>query len=248
MTDEDMGGKPTCCAADQVEGRCCQRVGDNGKGTTEEAPYTNEVMGVPPTAPPGVCLKAALVPGGSAPTANTTAGGDEGGGPDASRGAIASKDVGEAQTITYDDGSTYTGQVVDGLRHGHGIRECSTGSYEGQWEADTQHGRGKQIWTDGRTFEGDFVHGKFDGYGKMVWHTQKGLLVYEGQYKADLKHGSGKFAWGDGRIYDGEWNRGMRHGRGKYTNANSQEKVGYWVEDKFDRWESTAASDIKQSS
>lgn len=235
-----MGGKPTCCASDQAEGRCCQKGGD-GKTTTEDAPYTNEVMGVPPTAPPGVCLKAALMPNGSPPpTSNTNpAGADDGGGPDASGGPAASKDATEAISLVYEDGSKYTGQIVEGLRHGHGVRECATGSYEGQWEADQQHGRGKQIWTDGRTFEGEFAHGKFDGQGKMVWHTQKGLLVYEGQYKADLKHGSGKFAWGDGRVYDGEWNRGMRHGRGKYTNAANQEKVGYWVEDKFDRWEST---------
>lgn len=237
-----MGAKATCCASDQVEGRCCQRtVGDGGK--TEEAPLANEVMGVPPTAPPGVCLKAALVPNSGQAATNTAAGADDGGGPDAS--AAGNKDGQEAMSLVYEDGSKYTGQIVDGLRQGHGIRECATGSYEGQWQADQQHGRGKQVWTDGRTFEGEFVHGKFDGFGKMVWHTQKGLLIYEGQYKADLKHGSGKFAWGDGRVYDGEWNRGMRHGRGKYTNAANQEKVGYWVEDKFDRWESPANNEIK---
>jgi len=71
----------------------------------------------------------------------------------------------------------------------------------------------------------------------MHWHTQKGLLIYEGEYKEDLKHGSGKFVWADGRTYDGEWRTGKRHGKGIYVNAKQERKVGYWAEDKFDRWE-----------
>jgi len=229
-----MGAQATCCSANEVEGRPCCKNGSPANG------FSDEVMGVEPTAPPGVWAVGPVM--GVDPSsasdrfkvAKKTAAAD-GDGPDASGGRID----GSAEAVVdhiYEDGSKYTGQLVDGLRHGEGARECASGSYDGQWEADKQHGTGKQLWADGRTFEGQFSQGKFDGHGRMVWNTQKGLLVYDGQYEADLKSGTGKFSWGDGRIYDGEWCRGMRHGRGTYTNASKQEKVGYWIEDKFDHW------------
>jgi hypothetical protein len=140
-------------------------------------------------------------------------------------------------TITCKDGSTYVGQMLNGMRHGRGLRRSVTSNYDGEWEADTQHGRGKQTWTDGRIYEGQFDQGKFSGDGRMRWSTQKGDLVYEGQYRDDLKHGFGKFVWADGRTYEGEWCCGKRHGRGKYINARLEQKVGYWLDDKFDRWE-----------
>lgn len=200
-------------------------------------------MGIPPAAPPGVNLKNSLMPD-SLQARDATDGASEAATGSGARQAGADAGFGdnpEDVRLQGNDGSTYTGQVKDGLRHGNGTREYPTGSYEGQWQDDLQHGRGKQIWTDGRTFEGQFVLGKFDGHGQMVWHTQKGLLCYDGEYKADAKHGHGRFTWGDGRAYEGQWERGDRHGRGRYTNANGQEKVGYWVHDKFEQWESEDA-------
>jgi len=143
----------------------------------------------------------------------------------------------ECQIVSYDDGSSYTGLLVSGKRHGQGLWKSQTGQYEGQWKADIQHGRGRQTWSDGRVYEGQFENGKFSGTGRMVWHTQKGLLTYEGEYKDDLKQGKGKFVWADGRTYDGEWYRGMRHGRGMYMNGKCEQKIGIWANDKFERWE-----------
>ncbi|CAE8687361.1 unnamed protein product [Polarella glacialis] len=145
----------------------------------------------------------------------------------------------ERQFVTYQDGSNYTGLIKDGKRHGHGVWQSKNCQYEGQWKADSQHGQGRQTWSDGRVYDGQFQVGRFSGTGRMMWHTQKGMLVYEGQYKDDLKHGHGKFVWTDGRTYDGEWNQGKRHGRGTYMTAKAEMKVGYWVDDKFDRWETT---------
>eukprot|EP00927_Polykrikos_kofoidii_P071498 TRINITY_DN6775_c0_g1_i1.p1 TRINITY_DN6775_c0_g1~~TRINITY_DN6775_c0_g1_i1.p1 ORF type:complete len:278 (+),score=42.03 TRINITY_DN6775_c0_g1_i1:128-961(+) len=161
------------------------------------------------------------------------------GGDSAAGGAgISGGDKQEYQYVTYEDGSTYIGQIADGKRQGHGIWQSRTGQYEGQWKADSQHGKGRQTWSDGRVYDGQFLNGRFAGRGRMVWHTQKGMLIYEGQYRDDLKHGEGKFVWADGRTYDGEWQKGKRHGRGMYMNARSERKIGYWREDKFDRWES----------
>lgn len=232
-----MGAKATTCCSATDDGKCCKGSAPGELNLTVGAQNNTEVMGMPPVAPPGVGLKAALVPSSAGElTAVVKNNADN------AKGSSASSEQ-EAITRVSEDGSKYTGQIVDGLRHGNGVEERKIGSYDGQWEADEQHGRGKQVWNDGRTFEGQFSKGKFDGYGRMVWNTAKGLLVYEGEYKVDLKHGTGKFSWGDGRIYDGEWHRGMRHGRGVYTNASGQEKTGYWVEDKFDHWDSP--NDVK---
>eukprot|EP00747_Dinoflagellata_sp_TGD_P167912 gnl/TRDRNA2_/TRDRNA2_193224_c0_seq1.p1 gnl/TRDRNA2_/TRDRNA2_193224_c0~~gnl/TRDRNA2_/TRDRNA2_193224_c0_seq1.p1 ORF type:complete len:242 (-),score=49.31 gnl/TRDRNA2_/TRDRNA2_193224_c0_seq1:63-788(-) len=142
----------------------------------------------------------------------------------------------ESQSVTYEDGSTYTGQILAGKRHGKGVWQSRTGQYDGEWMYDQQEGTGRQTWSDGRVYEGQFSGGKFSGHGSMVWHTQKGKLVYEGQYIEDLKHGKGKFVWADGRTYDGEWQKGKRWGKATYVNVRGEKKVGIWTEDKFQGW------------
>mmetsp|Transcript_62320 Transcript_62320/g.115663 ORF Transcript_62320/g.115663 Transcript_62320/m.115663 type:complete len:220 (+) Transcript_62320:95-754(+) len=148
---------------------------------------------------------------------------------------------GEEERVVYNDGSTYRGQMMNNKRNGHGAWLSVTGRYEGQWKDDVQHGQGRQKWSDGRVYEGEFAHGKFSGFGHMTWITPQGQLVYEGEYKDDLKHGKGKFTWHDGRVYDGDWFDGKRHGRALYTNASEGQKVGFWLHDKFDHWETTPA-------
>lgn len=231
------GNGGACCSGTQENSRCCKKT-NNDKPTQSGAPVSKplpscEVMGVEPQPPPGVNSMVNFVPEDSKRNASRGTGDREKDDP--------IKKSGDCEIQRYKDGSSYLGQLVNGQRHGHGKRSSQTGEYEGQWEFDTQHGRGTQKWTDGRVFEGQFDQGKFEGEGRMEWRTQKGLLVYEGQYKDDLKHGFGKFVWTDGRTYEGEWCCGKRHGRGRYINAKLETKVGYWLDDKFDRWEDDAA-------
>lgn len=145
------------------------------------------------------------------------------------------------QIVSYEDGSSYIGQTVAGKRHGQGIWQSHSGQYEGEWAKDLQHGKGQQTWSDGRVYNGQFKNGKFSGQGSMSWQMAKGRMTYEGQYLNDLKHGVGKFVWADGRTYHGEWVCGKRHGRGTYSNSLVSQKAGYWVDDKFDHWETDAA-------
>jgi len=230
------GSGGACCSGGLESQRCCKNSAGNmpsQSGTPVSKPLPScEVMGVEPQAPPGInSLVISLQPDGNVSRHP----------PHNSKDLPSSAAGAQADTLTYKDGSTYVGQLVDGQRQGQGKRASASGEYEGQWESDMQHGRGTQKWTDGRVYEGHFELGKFSGEGKMIWSTQKGLLVYEGQYKDDLKHGFGKFVWADGRTYEGEWCCGKRHGRGRYINARFETKVGYWLDDKFDRWEDDAA-------
>lgn len=137
---------------------------------------------------------------------------------------------------TYEDGSTYIGQLADGRRHGRGVWTSPSEQYSGQWKLDQRDGHGRQTWQDGRVYEGQFKDGKFHGKGRMEWHMASGLMVYEGQYVDDLKHGSGRYVWPDNRVYDGEWHRGQRSGRANYINSNGQCRLGIWKDDKVERW------------
>jgi len=137
---------------------------------------------------------------------------------------------------TYDDGSTYVGQIVGGQRHGHGVRTSADEQYSGQWKHGHRDGQGRQTWQDGRVFEGQFREGKLEGRGRMEWHMPKGLLVYEGEYVNDLKEGQGKYIWPDGRMYDGEWYQGKRSGKATFVNSAGERRESIWNDDKLERW------------
>lgn len=149
---------------------------------------------------------------------------------------------------TYEDGSSYKGQLLDGRRHGYGVWTSPTERFSGQWKNDHRDGQGRQMWQDERAqrmYEGQFKAGNFDGHGRMEWHTTNGLMIYEGQYLNDLKHGMGRYTWPDGRVYDGQWREGKRWGKATFTNSAGVRREGLWKEDKVERWivESSANED-----
>ena len=72
-------------------------------------------------------------------------------------------------------------------------------------------GRGQEIWSDGRKYEGDFKNGKKDG--------------------------EGTFEWPNGNKYIGSWKKGKQHGIGIWASAKEGTKrQGEWVEGKRHRW------------
>mmetsp|Transcript_17330 Transcript_17330/g.50672 ORF Transcript_17330/g.50672 Transcript_17330/m.50672 type:complete len:260 (+) Transcript_17330:113-892(+) len=140
---------------------------------------------------------------------------------------------------TYEDGSSYRGQLVEGRRHGYGQWTSPGELYTGQWRNDHRDGQGRQTWQDDRAqrlYEGQFKAGCFDGHGRMEWTTPEGLVVYEGQYVNDSKHGIGRYSWPDGRVYDGQWRDGKRSGRATFTNSAGVKRDGVWGDDKVERW------------
>lgn len=142
----------------------------------------------------------------------------------------------ENVVLEYKDDATYTGEVVNGKRHGNGTYNSPVETYVGQWQDDKQHGSGKHTWSDGRSYDGQYAGGRFSGSGKMVWTSDKGIMVYDGQYQDDVKHGHGKFTWPNGNIYEGGWSGGKRHGRAKFLTSAGKQKEGLWSEDKFIQW------------
>ncbi len=81
-------------------------------------------------------------------------------------------------------------------------------------------------------YEGNFVNGKRDGYGKQYF-TEKGSTVtigygsyYEGRFKNDMFHGKGTYRERNGYEYTGEFIDGERHG----------EFVAYYKKDLFNSY------------
>ena len=86
--------------------------------------------------------------------------------------------------VLYKEGEIYIGQFgKDGLRKGKGIMKYNNGGiYNGNWKDDKLDGKGKYIFRDGSSYEGEFCKGSREGWGKM---TCKNGDVYEGNWMKD---------------------------------------------------------------
>lgn len=88
----------------------------------------------------------------------------------------------------------YTGELVDGIPHGHGRWEC--------------------IWTTG-TYIGEWEEGKRSGLGSLyAWAPEQGgFLQYEGEWTDCMQHGEGTSYDADGSVlFSGRWVRGQPEG------------------------------------
>ena len=56
------------------------------------------------------------------------------------------------------------------------------------------HGQGKVEYSNGDFYEGVFVHGKRNGYGKYITRE----YTYEGEWKDGVMSGNGEMTWSDG--------------------------------------------------
>uniref|UniRef100_H2ZD11 MYND-type domain-containing protein n=1 Tax=Ciona savignyi TaxID=51511 RepID=H2ZD11_CIOSA len=71
---------------------------------------------------------------------------------------------------TWQDGSKYSGEFVDDMRHGTGSHTWKSGEvYEGSFYKDHMHGNGCYTWRDGSTFTGSFYLDQKQGYGTLTF-------------------------------------------------------------------------------
>lgn len=104
---------------------------------------------------------------------------------------------------TYEDGTVYEGEYVNGLRNGKGRIEYPNGDVqEGEWKDDKPNGYGKATFSKGTIYEGEFKNWKRNGHGKMIFSSGD---IYEGEWKDDLKNGHGIITYSDGFVYEGEF-------------------------------------------
>ena len=115
---------------------------------------------------------------------------------------------GSSQTNKVED---YTGDLVDGKRHGYGTERWPDGrQYVGQWHNGTRHGLGMVTWPNGQK--------------------------YIGEWETDLAIGRAVLSKPDGSTYVGQFLDSQRDGMGTQTYANGASYTGAWKDDHPEGW------------
>jgi hypothetical protein len=69
-------------------------------------------------------------------------------------------------TVRFADGSLYTGELMDGQRHGKGTYRSAVGTFfEGMWAHGKRNGHGIEKYPIGNVYEGDWQEDQKHGYG-----------------------------------------------------------------------------------
>ena len=131
-------------------------------------------------------------------------------------------------------GDRYSGQVVDGQRHGQGVYHWQSGeSYGGHWWKGRMHGEGHLRWNNGDSYSGKFADGRMEGLGIMRLHNGD---VMRGSWREDRMTGSGLTLFACGDEHDGWYFSSRPHGHGTYTWRSGEVHSGSWVMGRVDDW------------
>ena len=156
---------------------------------------------------------------------------------------VASSTYGEdrqkvvAQTLLdpYGDKGKYTGIVLrsTGMPHGLGrmVYEDDGRTYEGDWRHGRWHGFGRATFANGDSYEGEYRFDQRHGRGMYCWNDGR---VYDGNFAEDKRHGKGTFKWPDGATYEGDFVQGQREGHGRYTFSDGGYYNGSWVDGRYE--------------
>ncbi|XP_010534147.1 PREDICTED: uncharacterized protein LOC104809769 [Tarenaya hassleriana] len=105
-----------------------------------------------------------------------------------------------------------------------GVEFYSNGDfYEGEFHKGKCNGSGVYYYFVNGRYEGDWIDGRYDGYGIESWARGS---RYKGQYRQGLRHGYGVYRFYTGDCYAGEWVNGQSHGFGVQTCADGSCYVG----------------------
>lgn len=115
-----------------------------------------------------------------------------------------------------EDGSTYEGEMRDGLREGFGKQVYKNGSvYEGFWLNDKPHGVGRKIFENNHVYIGDWKNGLCEGEG--TYSDLNKQIIYTGGWRDGQKNGHGSETYKDKSSYIGDFVNSQKHGLGKFT-------------------------------
>ncbi|MDR7865863.1 MAG: hypothetical protein RIN56_03540 [Sporomusaceae bacterium] len=112
--------------------------------------------------------------------------------------------------------ASWSGPVADGKAEGSGTlvatvragKTVYTIQIQGEMHAGLLNGKASGKWSDGDTFESNFINGVGEGRGFIKYATRNGR-VYEGDFSNSLPNGQGVYKEANGKvIYEGEWKDG----------------------------------------
>lgn len=131
----------------------------------------------------------------------------------------------KSKTIKDAEGNLYTGDMLNGKRHGDGVLfMISGGKYDGEWENDCYQGNGTLVLESGNIYIGAFSKGFMHGHGKMIYSDGS---YYDGDFEYGVRDGFGKYYINPKNKYTGYWENGMKNGKGKAL-IDSVPKKGLW--------------------
>ena len=130
--------------------------------------------------------------------------------------------------ITYEDGSSYNGDLLYGQFHGEGTFTWASGiSYTGAWVDGARTGEGTLTWADGDIYSGEFVDGNLTGEGT---YTYTSGAISEGTFLNGVLNGVGAWTYASGDVYEGTFVNGVLNGVGSKTWANGDKYEGEFVD------------------
>jgi hypothetical protein len=117
------------------------------------------------------------------------------------------------QTIKYNNGDRYSGEVAGNVPSGYGTYEFINGDkYVGNFFNNKRNGTGTFTFRNGNRFSGNFSDDKFQGFGTFFYFVDNGQ---------------------EGDRYEGFFNQGLRSGRGTYFYKNGTKVISNYLEGKF---------------
>ncbi|TYH58825.1 hypothetical protein ES332_D08G181300v1 [Gossypium tomentosum] len=131
----------------------------------------------------------------------------------------------------YSNGDVYEGEFHKGKCSGSGVYHYyMSGRYEGDWVDGKYDGYGVETWARGSRYRGLFRQGLRHGFGVYWFYTGD---VYAGEWSNGQSHGCGIHTCEDGSRYVGEFQWGVKHGLGHYHFRNGDTYAGEYFADKM---------------
>jgi hypothetical protein len=144
------------------------------------------------------------------------------------------------------DAVSWSGDCANGLASGQGTASFSRDGAE--FESFTANfvkgvaGDGPVVahWGHGWSYDGNDIHGQFNGPGVLVNDSHD---RFEGNWIDGKMNGQGVMIRADGERYDGAWKDDLPNGKGVLTKADGTKLDGNFQDGKFE--EASAGSDAK---
>ncbi|MED6212280.1 hypothetical protein PIB30_081766 [Stylosanthes scabra] len=131
----------------------------------------------------------------------------------------------------YSNGDYYEGEFHMGKCNGSGVYNYFVnGRYEGDWVDGRYDGYGIESWARGSRYRGKYRQGLRHGYGVYRFYTGDS---YSGEWCNGQSHGVGVQTCSDGSCYIGQFNYGVKHGLGCYHFRNGDRYAGEYFGDKI---------------
>ena len=137
---------------------------------------------------------------------------------------------GDDANVDYENGDSYSGGLVSGLRSGEGTYNFKNGdSYTGGFLRGVFEGKGTFTSEAGDMYEGTFVNGTATGQGTATFMSIPDIQTYEGFWRDNIANGKGKLTFDLGDYYEGNFEEGRFHGKGSMFFINGDAFDGVYV-------------------